>query len=76
MEKKSGAFLAFLKSEKGGKVILAIGILAILLIFVSGYFSGGGEKRRLRQNRGKHRILSADEYTAQLERKLTDMSAV
>ena len=73
MEKKSGAFLAFLKSEKGGKVILAIGILAILLIFVSGYFSGGGEKEASQAKSGQTQILSADEYTAQLERKLTDI---
>ncbi len=72
MEKTGGAFFAFLKSEKGGKVILATGILAILLIFISGYFSGG-EKGTSQAKSEQTQLLSADEYTAQLERRLTDI---
>ena len=73
MEKKSSAFFSFLKSEKGGKIILAVGILAILCIFLSGYFSGGDGEKSSQAQPGEAQILSADEYAAKLENKLTDI---
>ena len=73
MEKKSSAFFSFLKSEKGGKIILAVGILAIFCIFLSGYFSGGDGEKSSQAQPGEAQILSADEYAAKLENKLTDI---
>ncbi len=73
MEKKAGSITSFLKSEKGGKVILAVGVLAIVLIFASTYFSGGSGASALQTQSGQTQILSADEYAAQLEKKLTDI---
>jgi len=73
MESKKSSLLSFLKSEKGGKVILAVGVIAILLIFVSGYFSGGENKNTSQTKPNQTQLLSADEYTTQMETKLTDI---
>ena len=71
MEKKKSPLFSFLKSEKGSKVILAVGVIAILLIFLSGFLSGGEDSAQ--PQAGQSNILSADEYAAQLELKLTDI---
>lgn len=72
MEKKSGAILSFFKSEKGGKVILAVGVLAILLIFVSSFFSGGAQPPSSAKTE-QAQPLSADAYAASLEARLTEL---
>lgn len=64
------SFFSLLKSEKGSKVIIVLGIAGILLIFLSGMFGKQKEKTQLPEEQN---TISSDQYVRELEAKLTDM---
>ena len=64
-----GKLTEVLKSEKGIKVIFAIGIALIIIIFLLSYLDG---KESRRDSPEKENILTdIDEYEGKLEKKLT-----
>ncbi len=69
-----GRLTEVLKSEKGTKIIFAIGIALIIIIFLLSFFDGNGGNSRKNSSPEKENILTdIDEYESKLEKKLTEI---
>lgn len=63
--------MGILKSEKGIKIIFAVGIALIIIIFLFGTF--GGEKKTQADEEEKSILSQTDEYEKRLEQQLTEI---
>lgn len=63
--------MGILKSEKGIKIIFAVGIALIIIIFLFGTF--GGEKKTQADEEEKSILSQTDEYEKRLEQRLTEI---
>lgn len=64
-------FRRLAENEKSRKILLLVGIGAIVLIFVSSYFSK--EKPKEAEPVEKQTVMTTEEYTKQLEESLTSL---
>lgn len=62
---------SILGSKKGGRVLVAVGIAGILLIYLSSFFSGEGAEKTVENTN----IFSAEEYTEHLEQQVREIVA-
>ena len=63
--------MGILKSEKGIKIIFAIGIALIIIIFLFGTF--GGEKKAQADDGERNVLSEIDEYEKRLEQRLAEI---
>lgn len=68
MEKLTGIF----KSEKGIKIIFAVGLALIIIIFLFS-LSGGGNKKEQSEKSGEETLLQIDGYEKKLEQRLSEI---
>ena len=62
---------SFFSSKKGGRVLVAVGIAGILLIYLSSFFSEKGEDKTVEKING----FSVDEYAEGLEQQVREIVA-
>ncbi|MEG0571351.1 MAG: hypothetical protein RR497_06880, partial [Oscillospiraceae bacterium] len=62
----------FFKSEKGIKIILGVGMLVILIIFISTVMPQKKDKA-VSKTESAQKVMTTDEYTLQLENKIASI---